>query len=285
MTINFNKLSGTVLLALLLQSCMVNQRAISNRKSIDPTTAALRDSIIQKGLEGEALYTLMADIKPMSSVATFAFPLSNSDSTKRLEASLVHKDSLYYLDRVRQIQEALNCIDLPDLKFVLVPYRNMYSKPRILQISVLRISKLDSLLVAKQDFFGQYGFSAGADPAVVVTVNEYEKKYERLRGYGYLFGYPDYAVDFFVKAFHQSDSTGQHVNRKFFRIPTFEREQGNFVYAYPVDHVPAAIDSTLYKRSLPVLAQYKQIRDNYMNADSTIRGYALLQDWITRKGD
>jgi hypothetical protein len=276
------KLNIAVLLLVLLQGCKVNTRPAKDRYSTEVTILRLRDSILQEGLDGEALYTLLGTIKPMSSVASFSFPLGNSDSSRRLDGDLVNRDSLRYLAKVKDIQRAIALIQLPDLKFVLVPYRLGYGKARILQLSVVRTSMLDSLLDAKRNFFGQYGFAPGTDPAVVVTVNEYEKKYERLRGYGYLFGYPDYAVDFFVNAFYQSDSTGKHVKRKFFQIPSYARAEGDFVYAYPEDHIPGQLDSNLYTRSLQVLEQYKKVRPKYQRADSSLRAYQLLQDLISR---
>lgn len=278
----FLKYTCAIFLVGVGYACKITHRTVAIEQDERSALLHLRDSLLQNGLEGEALYTLMAPIKPMSSVASFSFPVGNSDSTKRLEAELIERDSLYHLKRVKEIQQAINLIDLPDLKFVLVPYRSAYTKTRILQLSVVRISKMDSLLAAKQSFFGQYGFSSGTDPAVVVTVNEYEKKYQRLRGYGYLFGYPDYAVDFFVKAFHEADSTGNLVPRDFFRIPTYGHEEGNFVYAYPKDHTPNEVDAALLRRSVPVLETFQLLRPRYLNADSTLRAYELLRNFTEK---
>ncbi|PVH27072.1 hypothetical protein [Sphingobacterium corticibacter] len=257
----------------------------SNRQSadLDPYLLQLRDSILQQGLDGEALYTILGNIKPMSSVAAFSFPVGNKDSLRMLDQHIVSPDSLHHLQRLAQIQQAVNLMQFDDLRFLLVPYRNAYSKTRILQLTVIRVSKLDSLLEARADFFGQYGFTKGTDPAVVLTVNEYEKRYERLRGYGYLFGYPNYAIDFFVKAFHESDSTGVHVKRKFFQIPTYLRNEGNFVYAYPEDHQPDQLDSALYQQASAVLAQYKALRPKYMKQDSTISAHQLIQHTLQRR--
>jgi len=117
------------------------------------------------------------------------------------------------------------------------------------------------------------------DPALVVNTIEYEDKYERLRGYGYLFGYPGYAVDFFVDAFHRSDTSGKHVERDFFQIPVYTRDDGHFVYAIPKGHVPSAErDSVLYRRAVQVLESYRKIRPKYLNRDSTVRAAQLLRD-------
>src|SRR5690606_37228258 len=101
-------------------------------------------------------------------------------------------------------------------------------------------------LTAEQNFFGHYGFVPGADPAVVLNTIEYEDTYKRWRGYGYLFGYPPYAVDFFVEAGHRADTSGSFVERDFFALPVHIREDGHFVYAIPKGYQPQRDpDSTL----------------------------------------
>lgn len=244
----------------------------------------LIDSILQSGLDYEAIYTLLGNIKPMSSVKLYRFPLANSDSTKQTSAHIVDgKKHRASLDRLYTVQQALNRLDFPDLKFVLIPYKSAQDSVRMLQLSVVRISTLDSLLRAKEEFFGQFGLVPGVDPATAVSTIENADRYERYRGYGYLFGYPDYAVDFFVESASESFKTKKLLPRKFFQIPVYGREAGSFTYAYPENHTPTlAVDSAIYYRSEKVLEEYKKIRNNYLNADSTVRGYQLLQDFYKR---
>ncbi len=238
------------------------------------------DSILQYGLDHEALYTMLGSVKPMSSLVSFSFPVANTDTVSSVKADVVdRKQQGASLDRLFVIQQALNKIDLPDLRFVMLPYRASYEGDRIMQINVVRVSALDSLLKVRESFFGQFGLVPGADPAVVVNTLEFNDRYERLRGYGYLFGYPDYAVDFFVKAFQEDDVTGNFVERNFFQIPTQTREDGYFVYAYPKGHTPTAEpDSAIYYKAQRILNRYRDIRDNYLNADSTLQAYNLLRD-------
>lgn len=263
-----------------ISSCKTLPKRNITRTKHENANYRLRDSILQSALDGEALYTILGNIKPMSSVVAFNFPLGNSDSTRKLEENILKNDLQFrHLDTLTQIQQALNSIHIPGLKFVLVPYRSAYSSTRILQVTAVNIQLLDSVINTKKSFFGQYGFVKGTDPAVILTVNEYEKRYERLRGYGYLFGYPDYAIDFFVRAFEESDRTGKHVERNFFQIPTYSHETGNFVYAYPKGHTPSSIDSTIYRRAQQVLIDYKRIRPKYVNSDSTLRAYELIKEF------
>lgn len=281
---NLKSSIAAMLFIAMLWSCSVTQKGTKAVNLDMIKSDLLIDSILQEGLDGEALYTILASIKPMSSVAGFYFPIGNPDSNTRLDPEiLTHDSTRVYLAKLQRIQQALNTLNIPDLEFVLTPYRGGYSKNKAIQVNVIRISSLDSLLGARQSFFGQFGLMPGADPAVVLTVNEFEKRYERLRGYGYLFGYPDYAVDFFVQASFVSDSTGTHVERNFFQIPTFSRDEGNFVYAYSKDHQPSGIDTALYERATEVLAKYKAVRSNYLRADSTLMSLQLIKDFMLLK--
>lgn len=242
----------------------------------------LADSILQVGLDNEALYTLLGDIKPMSSLVTFSFPIANTDSVARITGKVLSRETQgKYLDRLRVIQGVVNKIKLPGLRVIMVPYLASQKDLRIVQLSVVKENMLDSLLAAKESFYGQFGLVPGADPVVVVTAIEGNEPLARWRGYGYLFGYPDYAVDFYNQAAWTQETTGEFVERNFFRIPTYSsHEYGNFVYAYPKNHRPSPeIDSTLYFRSMKVLDKYKNLRKDYLNSDSTVQAYKLLLDY------
>jgi hypothetical protein len=236
---------------------------------------------LQQGLDREALFTVFGNIKPMSSVVSFSYPIANNDSARRTSGKIVDRaEHGRYLDKLRTIQELMNGLDFPDLRFIVVPYQGGQSNRRIVQISAVRISLLDSLLQKQESFFGQFGLVPGADPNVVASVIENAGVYERYRGYGYLFGYPDHAVDFFVDASLALDTSGKFVKRNFFNIPVYTGKEGYFVYANPVDYTPAAVDSAIYYRAQDALARYKEIRNNYLNADSTLQAYRLLRDFF-----
>ncbi len=242
----------------------------------------LLDSILERGLDYEALYTIVGEIKPMSSVASFSFPIANTDSLKKTEGDVLDlRENQKYLDKIEQLQSLVSTLDYPDLKFVLIPYKWDYKGQRTIQLSVVRVSLLNSLLEKEASFFGQFGLVPGTDPAVVVTTIEGCDNYERLRGYGYMFGYPEYAVDFFVDATVIKEQTNKFVERNFFQIPSFTRNDGTFVYAYPKEHTPDKTDSTIYYRAVEVLDQYKEIRGGYLNADSTLQSVKLLNDFFS----
>lgn len=271
----------SILSLLILLSCKSNKSLTEVNPSYTEAEKLLVDSILQYGLDHEALYTLLDDLKPMSSLVSYRFPLANTDTLKKTNANIVDRETQgIYLDRLYSVQQALNKMNFTDLRFVLVPYKASQGNKRIMQLSVVRISALDNLLKVKESFFGQFGLVPGADPAIVVSTIENADKYERNRGYGYLFGYPDYAVDFFIEAAVNTKKNNELAPREFFQIPVYTGDKGYFVYVYPKEHeLNLANDSILYYKAEKTLMNYKKIRNNYLNADSTVRAHQLLTDY------
>lgn len=276
----------SALILMMFFSCTTQKNITYNSNpsyELSKQQEQLLDSILQKGLDYEALYTIIGKIKPMSSVVSFNFPIANIDSSKKTKGDVIDLDAKQkYIDKIERIQTSINSLNYPDIKFVLIPYCNAYGTRRTIQLSVVRLSLFDSVLQKKASFFSQFGFVAGADPAVVITTIENSDRYERLRAYGYLFGYPDYAIDFFVKAFESHDKTHKFVKRNFFQIPTYATKEGAFVYAYPKNYTPNNTDSTLYFKAGKVLKQYKVLRKNYLNKDSSLQSKKLLDDFFFR---
>jgi hypothetical protein len=272
-----------ITLSLLAAACHVQKTGAppTHPFATDACRQRLLDSILQYGLDHEALYTVLGSIKPMSSVVSFTYPIANNDSARRTDAKIVGRAGHgRYLDELYAVQQLMNGLDFPDLRFIVVPYQAAHDGRRTVQVSAVRVSLLDSLLRQQEGFFGQFGLVPGADPNVVAGVIENAGVYERYRGYGYLFGYPDHAVDFFVDASLALDTSGEFVARRFFNIPVYAGREGYFVYANPEDYTPSAADSAIYYRAQDVLSRYAELRGNYLNADSTLQAYRLLRDFF-----
>ena len=110
---------------------------------------------------------------------------------------------------------------------------------------------------------------------MVLSITENGHQYDRWRSYGYLFGYPDYAVDFFVEAGKSEDSTKQFVKRDFFAIPVYARETGYFTYAIPKGHQPGESDELIRDKARHTLAKYKVQRQKFAR-DS---GFKSMKMW------
>lgn len=238
-----------------------------------PYDRSLADSILAYALDHEGIYTLLDTIKPISSVTYFSYAVAR-DSTHSAMDYNIAKDK-QALDSIALYQRICNQLSNEKVKLVLVPFEQTYKGKRNMEIYAVNIKKFKSKIREYATFFGQFGITPESDPAQVITIIEYEMKYDRWRGYGYLFGYPAYAVDFFVSAGLQQDSTGQFVKRDFFQIPVYAGGKGHFTYAMPKDYKPEASDSLLYNSALNVLTRYKKLRNKYVDE----KGFKAVKLW------
>ena len=223
------------------------------------------DSLLRVGLDQEALYTLAGRLKPISSLGySLAYPLAKDSTHQDGDRSVVHveRDSVYgKLQELEAWHRIAKALSGNDLTFLVIPFREPYRGKRHLELLVCRNSVVDSILRVHQEFFGQWGFTPGTDPHTLLTAIEFESRGDRFRAYGYLFGYPQHAVDFFVQADKDYKRTGEFVKRDFFHIPTYARPDGHFTYAVPKGYIPTSTDSALYHRGLKILNQYRMSRD------------------------
>jgi hypothetical protein len=93
-----------------------------------------------------------------------------------------------------------------------------------------------------------------------------------------LFGYPEYAVDFFVEAGLHQRSTGEFIERDFRQIPTFTSRSGRFVYAVPKLSRPGPEDVALERRATHLLGEYRRRRPT--DKEAPPNPIELLRDWM-----
>lgn len=245
------------------------------------------DTLIAKALDHEALYSLMADLKPISSIGySLSYPLGK-DSTQIDGTQYVvdtNKDTIKTsLEEIESWNKVLKAMSFDDYQFVLIPYKRVWKGDRNMQILLCRTDLIDSVLVAQAPFFAQWGFVPGTDPSTILTAIEFEERNDRYRAYGYLFGYPEHAVNFFVEASQQQQANGEFVQRSFFQIPVHARETGHFTYALPKDFIPLASDSVKYVKATNVLHEYRTIRPNFVSENNQLDAINLYRNWWKKK--
>jgi len=245
------------------------------------------DSLLSKALDHEALYSLMGDMKPISSIGfAHSYPLGKDSTQKDGQQKIVEVgiDSIKTaMEELESWNRVLAALSFDDYQFLLVPFKQVYKGKRNLQILLCRTDLIDSLLVAQSPFFAQWGFVSGTDPAVLLTAIEFEEKHDRYRAYGYLFGYPQHAVDFFVEASLEQEATGEFVKRSFFSIPVHMRETGYFTYALPEDSTPLPLDSAKYYQASEILEEYRQLRPSFIDEGGHLKAVELYRNWWRRK--
>ncbi|PZR28388.1 MAG: hypothetical protein DI535_07040 [Citrobacter freundii] len=255
---------------LFLLSCSVQQKTSAYIRN----HASLADSLLATALDNEALYSVLDTIKPISSILSLRYKV-NTDSLARPGTS-------ERIDTVVLYQQLCRALSNDHVTFVAVPFRDLFKGEKTIEIYAVNLLKLKSKVREYSSFFTLFGITPESDPAQVITIIENAAKYERWRGYGYLFGYPDYAVDFFVDAGKSQDSTSKFVTRDFFQIPVYAAAEGHFTYAIPKGHQPGPADSTLYHQAVQTLDRYSEMRSKYVSARG-MRALALWKDWQNKQ--
>jgi hypothetical protein len=228
-----------------------------------PAVRARSEELLLKALDNESLYTLVGGMKAMSS------------GVKGLQFS-VEKPDLREVEEIRQALSVWQCNG--EIRATMHHFAAVHEGKRSADVAVFYLPKLGEVIREKAEFFARYGFTASADPMEVLTTIEQQEQPVRLRGQGYLFGYPDYAVDFFVAAFEEEQRTKQFVARKFLSIPTFTRPERGFVYAVAKDAEEREEDRVLRQRAEVILREYRRRREVYIG-EGKLGAARLLRDW------
>jgi hypothetical protein len=232
----------------------------------------------------EGVYTLAGGLKPISSdVRDLQLRIAPSLDTVKLAE----------LERLRVVARALQCGELGVFVQVFTatyPGRDS-SIVRSASMVLYHRQSLRTAIARQAAFFARLGVTPSADPREVVGAVENAPQADRWRGYGYLFGYPDDAVDFFVQAGIDGERTKQIVPRDFRRVETFTKypeQRGGalvnsaFVYAVPKGFVESAGDRVLRDAAAPLFARYRSMRAQFIRPDST-GASTLWRAWYARR--
>ncbi|MFN3683516.1 MAG: hypothetical protein ACK41F_06215 [Fimbriimonadaceae bacterium] len=239
--------------------------------AIDAAPPELRrtaEDLLLRALDGEALYTIVGGIKPMSS------------GIRMLRVKIVGGDDAE-LERVRRACALLRVEGW--LEFATYPFSALDGDSRLVEVVVFHRPALRAVLERHRPFFLRLGISPSSEPLEAALAVEYASDpADRHRGYGYLFGYPDFAVDFFVEAQASQRSTGKFVERDFRQIPVHRSETGRFVYAVPKGAAESEEEKAVRQRCLRILEKYRSLRERFIG-EGRPGPIALLREWFRGK--
>jgi hypothetical protein len=119
------------LILLFILSCKNSQRVVVSIPSNPEYEQFLADSILQYGLDHEALYTLLADIKPISSLVYFPIPSVSDATINKVMTQGVNPGQDKRLDKLYSVRQAINQLNIPDIKFVIIPSSGAYNDTRL----------------------------------------------------------------------------------------------------------------------------------------------------------
>lgn len=251
-------------------------------ESLAPADRTLAERVLLEFSDREGLYTLAGGLKPISSDVR--------DLSLRIAPS-VDSVALQQLEQLRRVAAALHCGEVGTFVqvFTAPQTRRDSTVVRATSMVVYHRTSVQQAIRRQQQFFATLGITPGADVREVLAAVENAPRDARWRGYGYLFGYPDEAVDFFVQAGVQGDSTKALVPRDFRRVDTWlrfaetrdgPRVMSSFVYAVPKGSAETAGDVALRTAAAPIYADYARRRAEFIGADST-GAVRLWRAWWT----
>lgn len=300
-------------LCLLAVAFVFSSNAQSNSKEqcfnfegLSPELRKRSEELLLRAMDHASLYTLAGGLKPMSSgfaaskQITTSLPAMDIKMAETVVAELGKKDKVALTDDEKQrlgqaenvVQRANTLKEFEELRTIVKYWRcgeeifadlhhftQANAGKRTVDVVVFSKPALKNKIAEKQDFFSRWGITPSANPFEVLYAIEVERSTARFAGYGYLFGYPDHAVEFFVKASDSENLTGHFVKREFLSIETILHPKNAFVYAVPVGHQPNSQDIAVKEKAAPIFAEYTKRRDKYIG-EGKEGIVALVRDWF-----
>jgi hypothetical protein len=248
-------------------------------ESLSPEDRLVAERLLLAIGDSEALYTLATGLKPISSGMT---------SSVRV-APDVDRTALETLEQRRRVAARLTCGDIGVFVqvFAASSTSDAGGTTRSFEVVTFHRASVAAAVSRHAEYFTALGITPSADPVQVVMAVEHAPRADRWRGYGYLFGFPDEAVDFFVRAGVEGDATQKVLPRDFRRIETWTKFGGkdgapalsNFVYAVPKGAPETAADAQLRDAAGRIYRTYVDRRARFIKPDQT-GAVALWRAWL-----
>ncbi len=236
-------------------------------EQLEPRLRHQAEQVLLNMLDRESLYTVVGGLKPMSSsFARLGF------GTEPLD-----RDTYQKLVDLRTILRHFRCGDY--IYADMMVFRRSEDGKKVAHAFVVNIPALRATIRKYAEFFAGLGITENSHPMETVMAVEHAPPSTRHRGYGYLFGYPKYAVDFFVEAEERHRRTKQFVERDFVHVPTFARETNLFVWAVPKGHTPNVEDLAIRAQAHRILQDYRARRERFVGKDKP-GVLQLLREWL-----
>lgn len=227
--------------------CATNAPTTADRDA-PLSTVAERDQfreLLLKALDREALYTFVGGLKPLST----GFWQGKIDIAAADTAEIV---------RVRRALAPLrNQTYYADVQ----AFATAHDGKRHVEAYVVHRAALAAMIEREAAFWSPLGITPCTHAAEIVANVDRLPRADRWRAYGLLFGYPNYAIDFFVEATEQARTEGGEVgpgkDRAFYHVPTPSAVEGQFTWAVPQGHVERDEDRAIRDRAAAILAAYR----------------------------
>lgn len=227
-----------------------------------PPVAPQPAQIAQSLLESEALYTVTRGLKPISDgFWQYRFP-----------------DGPTLPEELQRIRTILKELPLgPDLEADVHVFDSVIQNQRSATAFILHRRSFQKLVERRADVFQPIGIDARTPAIEIMKKIDLAPRATRWKAFGLAFGYPDYAVDFFVHSGESQAKDGKFVERDFIQLPTVASDRGRFVYAVPKGHQQRAEDIQLRYETQQIFNRFQAWRQVYKQDSDFI---PLLEMWV-----
>ncbi|MGL6076109.1 MAG: hypothetical protein ACRC8S_18275 [Fimbriiglobus sp.] len=245
-----------------LLACFVMLWTALATQAAEPFTT---DSLALKILDSEALYTTTAGLKPLSDgFWQTRFPATQNTSPE--------------VDAARAKLKELPLG--PDLEAGVFVFATDFQGSKSASAFILHRPSFARLLARRGDVFTPLGIQPTTPGQEILEKIDRAPRAARWRAFGLAFGYPDYAVEFFVEAGEKQAETKKFVERDFLQLPTQASNEGRFVYAVPKGHEKRAEDFELFRETQDHFARYQAWRKVYIH-ELKRSPTELFKNWVT----
>lgn len=284
---------GLIFVLSLIFQFSFSQNTNNNKDLFDNISAQNKVEInllLSEFLDGAGLYTILGDLKPISTIQLNSL----SDYYRKIpqSASEAEKYKDIINKKVKELMPLLAEMSNEHLYFRLLPIQTDLNIPNIdykvtlmPEILILRKDLVYNTIQKYESFFRTININTQGDYISKIEDFLFENSDHyleaRARAFGYLFGYPKYAVDFFVNNLisesHTSDPETTLNDRNFHQIPTYGN-LSKYSYAIPKDSKNREEDIELTIRAKNILDTYTEKRKLYMQG-SNLNAIKLIQEW------
>ncbi len=216
-----------------------------------------RYELLREAADHEALFTLAGGLKPMSTgIWHGSFAVDAPDLTE-----------------LRAVRAALDPLRNETWYADVQVFADVHEGERSAHAFVVHRRALSRMIERFASFWSPWGITPCTHPSEVVAVVDRMPRADRWRGYGYLFGFPADAVDFFVEtgmADEDPSEIGPGKDRQFVQIPTFAADSGRFTYAAPLASERTAADDALARTAKEILEAYAERRGRMRDVDTLL---------------
>jgi hypothetical protein len=239
---------------------------------LPPELQARSEALLLEMLDSEVLYTLVGGLKPVSCRNIYKLRFIEDWPKEPTPEFLAAAEEQRRLMSPWRCGEILGVYVFAHPKRASLCDTYFYNRPVVSEV-----------VRRHEAHFAALGLTPTSDPIEIVMTDHEDDD----RSVGYLFGYPDYAVDYYADvAVPHLKKTNTWPDMDLVEIPTFGRmvarrtkaEMFRFHWSVPKGHVENDADRAIKARAARIFSEYKERRARYIGPGKP-GAFALLRDW------